>query len=217
MKIRTTEYAWNVERNFKRRYRLNQRVHFRGGDGLKLKANKQNTILTLICIIILALLLLFREDIKYVKTQSIDLSKEHIGGMHIGQKYNVENTKKLFGDQNRVAGSHEKNTKAVQFLGNTFIAIIIIDNNDDTVKRVALDDDNGSINTSKNINCDSSLKDIIREYGNNYYKRTWNDFMGSGNGYAITFIDKENKYKLEFAISQRDLIDEIELISFSKY
>ena len=184
---------------------------------MKLKANKQNTILTLVCIIILALLFSFRDDIKYMKTQSIDLSKENIGGLYLGQKYGLETTKKIFGDQNRVVGSNERDRKVVQFLGKTFIAVIKIDNNDDTVIGIILDDSNGSINTSKNINSKSSLEDIVREYGKNYSKRTWKDFMGSGDGYAITYIDKKNKYKLEFALSQINLKEEINSINLSKY
>jgi hypothetical protein len=184
---------------------------------LKLKANKRITILTLVCIIILALLFSFRDDIKYMKTQSIDLSKENIGGLSLNQKYNLETTKKIFGDQHRDGGSNERNTNVVQFLRNTSITFIKIHNNDGKVIGIAIDDTYGIINTSRNINCNSSMEDIVRQYGKNYYKRTWKDFMGSGNGYAITYIDKKNKYKLEIAVSQRNIKEEIQLITFSKY
>ena len=184
---------------------------------MKLKANKQNAILTLVFIIILALLFSFREDIKYMKTQSIDLSKENIGGLYLDEKYNLDRSKKIFGDENRVVSSNERNRKVVQFLKNTSIAVITIDTNDDSVVRVFLDDTYGSINTSKNINSKSSLEDIVREYGKNYSKRTWKDFMGSGDGYIISYIDKKNKYKLEFGFSQATLEEEIDSINFSKY
>ena len=107
---------------------------------MKLKANKQNAILTLVFIIILALLFSFREDIKYMKTQSIDLSKENIGGLYLDEKYNLDRSKKIFGDENRVVSSNERNRKVVQFLKNTSIAVITIDTNDDSVVRVFLDD-----------------------------------------------------------------------------
>ena len=152
-----------------------------------------------------------------MRTQSIDLSKENIGGLYLDQKYNLETTKKIFGDLNRVVDSNERNRKVVQFLGKTFVAVIKIDNNNDMVIGITHNDSNGSINTSKNINSKSSLEDIVEQYGNNYFKRTWKDFMGSGDGYAIIYIDKKNKYKLEFCLSHGNLKEEINTINFSKY
>ena len=60
--------------------------------------------------------------------------------------------------------------------------------------RIAIEDTSGnSIKTSKNIGVGSSVDEIIKVYGNNYYKR-----MSDIGVSVIGYVDKERKINIEF-------------------
>ncbi|HEX9026524.1 MAG TPA: hypothetical protein VF839_08715 [Clostridium sp.] len=48
------------------------------------------------------------------------------------------------------------------------------------------------------------FSDVQKAYGDNYFKKTYRDFMGSGDGYIITYVDKEQNISMEFEFSEND-------------
>lgn len=56
--------------------------------------------------------------------------------------------------------------------------------------------------TSRNIGAESTFSDVLKAYGNNYYKKTYRNFMGSGDGYIITYVDKEQNTSIEFEFNK---------------
>lgn len=58
--------------------------------------------------------------------------------------------------------------------------------------------------TSRGIGLESKFSDVLKAYGDNYAKKTYSDFMGSGDGYDVTYIDKEQKTSIEFEFNESD-------------
>lgn len=56
--------------------------------------------------------------------------------------------------------------------------------------------------TSRSIGSESTFSDVEKAYGDNYFKKTYRDFMGSGDGYIITYVDKEQNISIEFEFSE---------------
>ncbi|OOM78586.1 hypothetical protein [Clostridium sp. BL-8] len=57
---------------------------------------------------------------------------------------------------------------------------------------------NTKFTTSRGIGSDSTFSDVLKAYGDNYFKKTYSDFMGSGDGYDVTYIDKKQNISIEF-------------------
>ncbi|NYC01766.1 hypothetical protein BCM20_001721 [Clostridium beijerinckii] len=64
--------------------------------------------------------------------------------------------------------------------------------------------DNTKFITSRDIGSESKFSDVLKAYGDNYAKKTYSDFMGSGDGYDVTYIDKEQKTSIEFEFNESD-------------
>ena len=69
--------------------------------------------------------------------------------------------------------------------------------------------------TSRNIGSNASFSDVTNVYGNNYYKKTHRNFMGSGEGYEITYKDKEHNTAIEFGFNQVDPYSDSKEVSLS--
>lgn len=171
---------------------------------IKVSRKINNNLIALISFVIifvsLVLIVLFRDVVQDWTIKSTDLDKENIGGLHLGQNYSLELMKKTFGDTNRVFKEGEK-IKCIQFWGIANIAQIDVDTSNNVIESIYIEGDNGIINTSRGINTKSYFNEIVREYGINYSKRSWKNFMGSGDGFSITYIDKNNRCKLQFSFS----------------
>ncbi|WP_026884963.1 hypothetical protein [Clostridium beijerinckii] len=62
--------------------------------------------------------------------------------------------------------------------------------------------DNIKFTTGRDISSESTFSDVLNAYGDNYVKKTYSDFMGSGDGYDVTYIDKEQKTSIEFEFNE---------------
>ncbi|WP_456363620.1 hypothetical protein [Priestia aryabhattai] len=145
------------------------------------------------------------KDDYYTTTKSTDLSQENIKQIHIGSnKYNVT---KVFGKPTSIevvsqpkseyyAYGESKDNSGIEFklINNKVASYLLYSNKYKTTKGVAVG---------------SSKKDVLRSYGENYYKR--NDTGEKVFGY----FDKTNNINIEFDIRDNEVIG-IHLSRFKK-
>ncbi|MDU9693936.1 hypothetical protein WKH56_08920 [Priestia sp. SB1] len=143
------------------------------------------------------------KDDYYKSTKSTNLSQEGIERLHIGSnKYDVT---KLFGKPTSIELVSEPKSEYFSYgksKNNYDLDFRIVKN---AVTSYTLYTE--KYGSSKGIRVGSSKNDVIKAYGNNYYKR--NDTGAKVYGY----FDKVNKLNLEFSIESNEVIG-IQLLAY---
>lgn len=73
-----------------------------------------------------------------------------------------------------------------------------------------------SLKTNEGITKGSTFADVEKSYGDNFLKKNYKNFMGSGKGYWITYVDKNNRSKITFEFNEHN-DERVSYIIFSKY
>ncbi|AFS78477.1 hypothetical protein Curi_c14670 [Gottschalkia acidurici 9a] len=165
----------------------------------------------IIFLIIIGTVIVFREiniD-KYKKIKSTNLSKENINGVYLMQKYDAIKIENIFGEL--FSKSEDKDYS--NYIYSPVSLKVDRDNNIIGIYTVKIDT---SLKTTKGITKGISSEDVEKAYGNNFLKKEYSDFMGSSDGYFITYADKNNKIRLSFEFNEHSNW-EVCNISFYKY
>ena len=126
--------------------------------------------------------------------KSTDLSKENISGIYLGESINNDNVKTKYGYINKLS---QDNVKYNYYYLNEKIEVATEKNDDKIIRFVINDKDTAS---ERNIKIGDSKKEIIKAYGNNYYKR-----VEQGTN-IIGYTDRKNKTSLEFWMYEEKVI-----------
>lgn len=175
--------------------------------------------ISFVFIIILSLTGCDKDKFKNIK--STDLSDESINGISLMEKYSLSAGERAFGKGEEVT-FEDTNTKGFSFNSEECVGAIALDK-DNTITSVSCSTLKDTLHTKQGITSNkSSFDDIIKAYGRDYLKVVMNnDEPGSGGpsniGYSVTYIDKENNYKLEFVIFEFKSKQELKNIRLWKY
>lgn len=128
----------------------------------------------------------FSRSYHHFLCKSIDLSKENINGIYLGESINKNNVRSKYGYINKLS---QDNVKYNYYYLNENIEVAT-EKNDDKIIRFVINDKN--IFSDREIKIGDGKDKIIKSYGKNYYKRVeqGTNIMG--------YVDKKNKTSLEF-------------------
>jgi len=183
------------------------------------KLNKIYNIIPIAVIILsFTYLVINRDELRFIRVQGIDLSRESINGISLMDKFDLSSVEKAFGKSEKVTFV-DTNAEGYAFNSEKCDAAIGLDKNNN-ITSIAGSTLKDTLYTGKCITLNkSSFDDIIEAYGINYLKVISKD-SERGNketGYSITYIDKKNNYKLEFDIFEFKSKEEIQNIRLWKY
>lgn len=150
---------------------------------------------------------------KYRKIESTDLSEENINGISLMEKCNESEVEKVLGKITKKV--EDKNSYTYEYATQRFIVDLTVDKGNNIIEIGTGLMDN-SLKTKKGITKNSTLADVENAYGKSFLKKKYTDFMGSGNGYSITYIDKNNKSQIIFGFSEYN-DGKLSSVSLSKY
>ena len=155
---------------------------------------------------------------KFRDISSVDLGSERINGVSLMEKPDLNLLEEAFGKSEQVTLADTK-TKGYSFNSEKCVGAVALDEND-KITSIGVTTLKNTLNTGKGvISNESSFNDIIKAYGSNYLKMVTKD-SENGNrevGYSLTYIDKQNNFKLEFDIFKVQAKDEIQGIRLWKY
>lgn len=152
------------------------------------------SILVLFVFIFLALFLREDKEFKFYITKSINLSKENIEGIYLGDSIDDYKIKNKY--ENSLTPDND-NSKYNYY--NLTDGIEIATNKDDSkIIRFIIDDEN--IKTFRGIHVGDNKNQIIKSYGKNYYKRVE---QGAD---VIGYVDKDKQWSLEFWLFENNVI-----------
>lgn len=151
-------------------------------------------ILVLFVFIFLALFLREDKEFKFYITKSINLSKENIEGIYLGDSIDDYKIKNKY--ENSLTPDND-NSKYNYY--NLTDGIEIATNKDDSkIIRFIIADEN--IKTFRGIHVGDNKNQIIKSYGKNYYKRVE---QGAD---VIGYVDKDKQWSLEFWLFENNVI-----------
>lgn len=152
------------------------------------------SILVLFVFIFLALFLREDKEFKFYITKSINLSKENIEGIYLGDSIDDYKIKNKY--ENSLTPDND-NSKYNYY--NLTDGIEIATNKDDSkIIRFIIADEN--IKTFRGIHVGDNKNQIIKSYGKNYYKRVE---QGAD---VIGYVDKDKQWSLEFWVFKNNVI-----------
>lgn len=152
------------------------------------------SILVLFVFIFLALFLREDKEFKFYIAKSINLSKENIEGIYLGDSIDDYKIKNKY--ENSLTPDND-NSKYNYY--NLTDGIEIATNKDDSkIIRFIIDDEN--IKTFRGIHVGDNKNQIIKSYGKNYYKRVE---QGAD---VIGYVDKDKQWSLEFWLFKNNVI-----------
>lgn len=145
-------------------------------------------VLALVSCVIIGFSVFSQRSTSFIFTKTTNLSEEHIEGLQLYDNIDSKEFIKKYGIKIQRL---EKDLFDYYKLSNE-LAIAV--NKNRQIIRIAIEDTSGnSIKTSKNIGVGSSVDEIIKVYGNNYYKR-----MSDIGVSVIGYVDKDRKVNIEF-------------------
>ena len=167
-------------------------------------------IIFLIAIIALSVYFIYNAD-KYRTIKSTDLNGENINGVSLMKKYNESDIEKIFG---KVTTKSEDKNYSIYGTYTEQYDLSLYVNKDNNIMKINAGLQDISLKTNKGITKGSTLADVEKYYGINYFRKNHSDFMGSGDWYTITYVDKNNRSKITFSFSE---LHNWELSSISLY
>ncbi|MBU3178855.1 hypothetical protein KPL47_21325 [Clostridium estertheticum] len=124
----------------------------------------------------------------FIFTKTTNFNEENIGGLQLYKSINSKEFIKKYGTNSQ----RIDNTVFDYYKLND--GLVIATNKNRQIIRIIIDDESDkSIKTSKGITLKSSVDDVIKAYGTNYYKR-----MDDTGVSVIGYVDKKSKVTLEF-------------------
>jgi hypothetical protein len=151
---------------------------------------------------------------KYRKVESIDLSGENISGISLLDKYDEKEIEKIFGKVHKRI--EEGKLCTYEYATQQIIVSLKVDKDNNIISIFSELGDN-TPKTKNGLTKDSSFSYIKKIYGDSFLKKEYRDFMGSGDGYFITYVDKVNKVQIQFGFSKLDNKETLSGIKLSKY
>jgi|GEM_PF-4208809 len=172
---------------------------------------KYYRIYIIIFLIIIGTVMIFRviNNDRYKKIESINLIEENINGVYIMEKYDASKIEKIFGE----LFSKNEDKDYCNYIYPTVSLKVDKDNNIIGIYPIMADT---SLKTIKEITKGNTIEDVEKAYGSNFLKKKYGDFMASGDGYFITYVDKNNRIRLGFEFNEHSNW-EVCNISFYKY
>ena len=163
---------------------------------------RKHLILKLSAIIVTTIVIvIFVYNQAYVKNTY--LGNDSLAGIHLMQKADKVILEKELGKL--VKDNIDDKGRLLFFDSRPYYVTVRVDKNNEVIgifveytKKIS----NTKFNTSRNIGPECSFYDVIEAYGSNYYKKTYGDFMGSGDGYFITYVDKKQNTSIEFEFTK---------------
>lgn len=143
---------------------------------------------------------------------SINLENENLAGIHLLQQADIPLLEKEFGKLTS-GNTFDKWGGSLTFDNPPYYTLVQVDK-DNHVTKISIACSNRTSNakfvTSKNVGSRSTISDIEKAYGKEYYKKTYRNFMGSGDGYSITYVDREHDIAIEFEFNDNPFDDKKE-------
>lgn len=158
---------------------------------------KHYRIYIIIFVIIIGTVMIFKvlNNDKYKKIESTNLIGENINGVYIMEKYDENKIEKAFGE----LFSKNEDKDYCNYIYPTVSLKVDKDNNIIGIYSIGADT---SLKTVKEITKGNTIKDVEKAYGSNFLKKKYRDFMGSGDGYTITYVDKNNRIQISFEFNE---------------
>ncbi len=164
---------------------------------------KKYLLLTAVIVILASMIyILFFGRHPFVK--STNLQNESLAGICLMKQADISFLEKEFGQLTQ-DNTYENGGRYLEFDNSYYSACVQIDKNNQVIgiyvgysNKIS----NPEFITSRDIGSDSTFSDVQTAYGDNYFKNTYKDFMGSGDGYFITYVDKEQNTSIEFEFNK---------------
>lgn len=145
-------------------------------------------VLALVSCVIIGFSVFSQRSTSFIFTKTTNLSEEYIEGLQLYDNIDSKEFIKKYG----IKIQRLENDLFDYYKLSNDLEIAV--NKNRQIIRIAIDDTSGnSIKTSKNIGVESSVDEIIKVYGNNYYKR-----MSDIGVSVIGYVDKDRKINIEF-------------------
>ena len=188
-------------------------LYLEGGLNLVKKNRIICIISSLITLMLLSILFINGHD-KYRRTESIDLGEENINGISLMGKYSEDSIEKILGKVlNKV---EDKNYTIYEYGTQQFMGSLKVDKENNIIS-IAIGLGDNSFKTNREITKGSTFSDVQQAYSNNFFKKKYTNFMGSGDGYFITYIDKNNECQIMFEFNKQSNEETLMNIILSKY
>jgi hypothetical protein len=146
--------------------------------------------------------------------ESTDLTEETIGGMALMDKYDDAAIEKVFGKEYRKV--EDESYYTYLYTTQQFIVDLKVDKDNNLIS-IGIGLIDNSFSTNRGITKGSTLSEVEWAYGTKYLKKKYSDFIGSGEGYFITYVDKSNKSQIIFEFNIQNKQESLKNIRLSKY
>lgn len=151
---------------------------------------------------------------KYSRIESINLDSENINGISLMSKYDEAAVEKILG---KVYTQYEKEDYHMYLYDTTQFSVAVKADEQNDITGIYCSNIDDSLKTSRDIAKGSTFFDIRKAYGDSFIKKSYSDFMGSGDGYFITYADKSRRSQLQFEFNNLSGETVLTGISLSKY
>jgi len=152
---------------------------------------------------------------EYSKIESTNLSEENINGIFLLDTYDEAKIEKILGECKQKV---EQKKHDIYIYGTEkFYVDLFVDEKSNIKGIYAVILIKEALQTSKDISKDSTPEDVKKAYGSKFLIKSYNDFMGSGRGYFIKYVDKENEIELQFDFSKDEGKAKLKNIRLFKY
>jgi hypothetical protein len=171
----------------------------KGGTAIK----KKYVLLTAVIVVLVSIAyILFFDKHPFVK--STNLQNGSLAGICLMKQVDMSLLEKELGKLTNDK-TYEKGIRGLEFDNPSYYAYIQVDKNNQVIG-ISIGYSNKTSNTkfttNRGIGSEFTFSDVLKAYGDNYFKKTYRDFMGSGDGYFITYVDKEQNTSIEFEFNE---------------
>jgi hypothetical protein len=168
---------------------------------------RKKYILLISAIVILVIIYVYNHP--FIK--STNLENESLAGIYLMQQADKPLLEKELGKLTN--STFDKGESRLFFDNPPYFASLQVDKNNQVIE-IFVGYPNKTSNlkfmTSRNIGSESMFSDVLKAYGNSYFKKTYRNFMGSGDGYSMTYVDKERDIAIEFGFNDNPYDDKKE-------
>lgn len=171
---------------------------------------KKRIIIFLSSIFFILCFIYYPTTVKPILTSSTDLSSININGIKLNQKFRATSEYKTTKNINYIPRNHHSYI-TYDYHGIGALLVTVIDHNSNIIELLP-NSAYCNLNSSKGITMYESLNNIKQIFGNHYYRVTTERY-----GDTITFIDKKNKLKLVFGLTENKKVSAIIFFNYKNY